>query len=220
MPNWVLAIDTSAGTSVAVLQGEQLRAAVNIPDTMKHAELIGGAIAKVLAEAGIEASKISSVVVGRGPAPFTGLRVGIAAAVMFSAGVSAPIFGVVSHDAIAFALLSTNPDLATKITAASPLLVTTDARRREVYWATYSGVSAKGIPQLAQGPGVLTPSALKDYLIDLNLTPIKVQGEVSAAAIGQLFARQLLAGIGSSDISALYLREPDAVPSAGKKVSG
>jgi tRNA threonylcarbamoyl adenosine modification protein YeaZ len=220
LPNWILAIDTSAGTSVALLQGDEVRAEVNIPDAMKHAELIGSAIAQVLSDAGVAASEVSSVVVGRGPAPFTGLRVGIAAAVMFSAGVEAPIFGVVSHDAIALAQLRDKPELAAAISATSPLLVTTDARRREVYWATYSGVSPQGLPLLAQGPGVLTPAALEDYLVDRNLTPIKVEGIISAAAIGQLFSRQLLAGLGSDDISALYLREPDAVPSPGKKVSG
>ncbi|AOY56456.1 tRNA (adenosine(37)-N6)-threonylcarbamoyltransferase complex dimerization subunit type 1 TsaB [Candidatus Rhodoluna planktonica] len=220
MPNWILAIDTSAGTSVALLQGDEVRAEVNIPDAMKHAELIGSAIAQVLSDAGVAASKVSSVVVGRGPAPFTGLRVGIAAAVMFAAGVEAPIFGVVSHDAMAFAELRDKPEIAAAISATSPLLVTTDARRREVYWATYSGVSPQGLPLLAQGPGVLTPAALEDYLVDRNLTPIKVEGIISATAIGQLFSRQLLAGLGSNDISALYLREPDAVPSPGKKVSG
>lgn len=220
MPNWILAIDTSAGTSVALLQGDEVRAEVNIPDAMKHAELIGSAIAQVLSDAGVAASKVSRVVVGRGPAPFTGLRVGIAAAVMFAAGVEAPIFGVVSHDAITFAQLRDKPELAAAISATSPLLVTTDARRREVYWATYSGISPQGLPLLAQGPGVLTPAALEDYLVDRNLTPIKVEGIISAAAVGQLFSRQLLAGLGSNDVSALYLREPDAVPSPGKKVSG
>ncbi len=59
-----------------------------------------------------------------GPGPFTGLRVGIAAARAFAAGRGIPVHPVASHDAVAFG-------------RTAPTLVVTDARRREVAWTTY-----------------------------------------------------------------------------------
>ncbi|OXE34949.1 MAG: tRNA (adenosine(37)-N6)-threonylcarbamoyltransferase complex dimerization subunit type 1 TsaB, partial [Phenylobacterium zucineum] len=82
----ILAIDTSAGTSVAIVENGAVRAEVNVDDTMRHAERIGEAIAQVLATTDLRPQQISEVVVGRGPAPFTGLRVGIAAAILFAEG--------------------------------------------------------------------------------------------------------------------------------------
>ena len=130
MSNWVLALDTSAGTCVAILHNGQVAAEVVIANNMKHAETVGIAIQQVLVEAGIKPAQITAVVIGRGPAPYTGLRVGIAAAAMFAEAIAVPAFGVVSLDAIALAALRANP-----LEDNRPLLVTADARRSEVYWA-------------------------------------------------------------------------------------
>ena len=211
MPNHTLCIDTSAGTSVAVLRGAELLAEFNDDHNMGHTEVIGRAIATALADAGVAANQIKRVVVGRGPAPFTGLRVGIAAATMFAAGVGAKLFGVVSLDAIAFEALGESE---------VPLLVTADARRSEVYWALYSGRSKSGAPICIEGPGVIKPAALEELLGARGIQPIRTALPVHAAALGQLFEAQLLDGIDSTDLSALYLRAPDAVPTPGKKVSG
>ncbi|WP_296632137.1 tRNA (adenosine(37)-N6)-threonylcarbamoyltransferase complex dimerization subunit type 1 TsaB [Rhodoluna sp.] len=211
MPNHTLCIDTSAGTSVAVLRGAELLAEFNDDHNMGHTEVIGRAIATALADAGVASHQIKRVVVGRGPAPFTGLRVGIAAATMFAAGVGAKLFGVVSLDAIAFEALS-----ASEV----PLLVTADARRSEVYWALYSGRTTSGAPICIEGPGVIKPAALEEMLSERGINPMRTELPVHAAALGQLFEAQLIDGIESTDLSALYLRAPDAVPTPGKKVSG
>lgn len=214
----ILAIDTSAGTSVALVENGQLRAEHNVPDTMKHAELIGEAIQDVLSQAFVHPAQISAVVAGRGPAPFTGLRVGIAAATMFAAGCGAKLFGGVSLDAIALAAL---PSL--QVTKNEPLLVTTDARRKEVYWALYSGLDEHGVPIRIDGPGVLKPAELEEYLVNRNVHPITTDIPVSAANLAFLAEAQLRAGAISEDVTALYLRAADAVePKAriGKAVSG
>lgn len=214
----ILAIDTSFGTSVALIENGELRAEHNVADTMKHAELIGSAIEQVLAQAFVKPSQVTGVVAGRGPAPFTGLRVGIAAATMFAAGVGIKLYGEVSLDAIALAALKSS-------TAApnEPLLVTADARRKEVYWALYSGVSEHGVPIRVDGPGVMKPAELEEYLVNRNVHPSRTQEPVSAANLGLLLEAQLQAGSASEDVSALYLRAADAVePKAriGKAVSG
>jgi tRNA threonylcarbamoyl adenosine modification protein YeaZ len=214
----ILAIDTSAGTSVALVENGIVRAEHNVHDTMKHAELIGEAIQSVLTKASVRPDQIMAVVAGRGPAPFTGLRVGIAAATLFAAGCGAKLFGAVSLDAIALAAL---PGL--KVSSTEPLLVTTDARRKEVYWALYSGLSEHGVPIRIDGPGVLKPAELADYLVNRNVHPVTTDIAISAANLALLAEAQLRAGTISEDVSALYLRAADAVePKAriGKAVSG
>lgn len=101
-----LAIDTSAATSVALLKDGQLVAELNSQDKMGHAETVGAAIASVLEQSGMRGTEVTEVVVGRGPGPFTGLRVGIAAAVLFAEGAQAQLSGLVSLDAIAIQALN------------------------------------------------------------------------------------------------------------------
>ena len=202
----ILAIDTSSGTSVALVENGQIRAEHIVPDTMKHAELIGAAIQDVLAQAFVHPAQIMAVVAGRGPAPFTGLRVGIAAATMFAAGVGIKLYGGVSLDAIALAAL---PNLT--VSKNEPLLVTTDARRKEVYWAIYSGLNEHGEPIRIDGPGVMKPDELNEYLTDRNVHPVTTDVQITAAGLAKVFEAQLRAGTASTDTSALYLRAADAV---------
>lgn len=216
-----LAIDTSGGTCVAIVAEGKTLASVTIDDPMGHSENIGNAIAKVLHEACISPNQLSAIVVGRGPAPFTGLRVGIAAAIAFAEGVGKPLLGVVSHDAIALAALTATSATAT---AANPLLVTTDARRKEVYWSTYSGLDAHGAPVVLDGPNVNKPADLEELLTERNVNPIRTDASLSATALALVAAAKIASGASLEDITALYLRAPDAVePKApgqfGKQVS-
>lgn len=220
MTNYTLCIDTSAGTTVAVLQGDVIRSEIHFDENMKHAERIGDAIAQAIAGAEISPSRISNVVVGRGPAPFTGLRIGIAAAVMFSEGVGANLWGVTSLDAIARAAFA---DLADSAQSSTPLLVTADARRSEVYWALYSGLTKSGAPILLEGPSVTKPAALEQHLAGKEFT--RAKAKIKAADLGRVFEAQLLDGTASNNVTALYLREADAVAPKdlrefGKRVSG
>ena len=216
-----LAIDTSGGTCVAIVAEGKTLASVSIEDPMGHSENIGNAIAQVLQEAGISPNQLSAIVVGRGPAPFTGLRVGIAAAIAFAEGVGKPLLGVVSHDAIALAALTGTSATAT---ATNPLLVTTDARRKEVYWSTYSGLDAHGAPIVLDGPNVNKPADLEELLTERNVNPIRTDASLSATALALVAAAKIASGANLYDVSALYLRAPDAVePKApgqfGKQVS-
>ena len=126
----------------------------------------------------------------------------------------AKLFGVVSLDAIARTALEH---------AAGPILVTADARRSEVYWAVYSGLSANGAPIMIEGPGVCKPAELEAKFSGKSLA--RTDAKISAAALGRVFDAQLIDGTATHDVTALYLREADAVApkdlrEAGKKVSG
>jgi tRNA threonylcarbamoyl adenosine modification protein YeaZ len=217
MTNWTLCIDTSAGTTVAVFEDDKLLAEINHDESMKHAEQIGLAISEVLAEAKITPGEVDQVVVGRGPAPFTGLRIGIAAAKMFATGVSAKLFGVCSLDAIARSALSSRQN------SNVPLLVTADARRSEHYWALYSGLSESGAPVLVSGPGVAKPAEIEERFAAQEFE--RTNAKISAVDLGLVFLAQQKDGSASQAVDALYLRDPDAVAPKvlrdfGKKVSG
>ena len=208
-----LAIDTSAGTSVALVAGGTVLAEVNYEDRMGHSESIGTALAEVFAKADITPARITAVIAGRGPAPFTGLRVGIAAAITFAEGVARPIFGVVSHDAIALAALEAQASAASsaQASAETPLLVTSDARRSEVYWSLYSGLDHHGVPVRLDGPNVAKPADLETLLSERGLNPMQTDQPVSASHLARLAEKLVLVGLLDTDVSALYLRAPDAV---------
>jgi tRNA threonylcarbamoyl adenosine modification protein YeaZ len=179
------------------------------PDTMQHAEQIGVQIRKALDAANKKSSEVTAVAVGLGPGPFTGLRVGIAAAKMFAEGVGAQILGVGSLDAIAF-----SHELA------QPTLVFTDARRSEVFYGLYQGKTSAGSPKVILGPGVKKQADLEAELLASGQSYQSVSGSISAAALGLLALAQLSEGRANFSIIANYLRAPDAVPAKGKKVSG
>ncbi len=93
-----------------------------------HAEVLTPHVLECLAEAGLMPAELNAVVVGVGPGPYTGLRVGMATGAAFGDALGVPVYGVCSLDAIAAAVPTTQS-----------LLVVTDARRREIYWARYDG---------------------------------------------------------------------------------
>ncbi|NBW73105.1 MAG: tRNA (adenosine(37)-N6)-threonylcarbamoyltransferase complex dimerization subunit type 1 TsaB, partial [Microbacteriaceae bacterium] len=166
-----LAIDTSLGTSVAVLNDDQVLAELNFADNMSHAERIGDAIKDCLAQAKLKPVGIDRVVIGLGPGPFTGLRVGIAAAKFFAIGANAELVGVCSLDAIAYDYFSSGQT--------GTLLVETDARRKEHFWAVYEGLN-QGVPIRLMGPKVAKPELIERS--GLTLTDITV----TAAALGKI----------------------------------
>lgn len=108
-------------------------------DARAHAEQLTPNAVAALADAGVGVDDLDAVVVGCGPGPFTGLRVGMATAAAYGHALGLPVYGVCSLDAIG-------------IMAGGRLLVVTDARRREVYWARYrDGVRV-------EGPAVAAPA--------------------------------------------------------------
>ena len=209
MKQIVLAIDTSQGTSVAVLVDGKVVAEATDSNPMRHAENIGTLIASCVEQSGVSAAEVTDVAVGVGPGPFTGLRVGIAAAKMFAAGSKANLHGVGSLDAIAFGLV-----------LSGPTLVIADARRSEVYFGLYQGKSPNGVPKVLLAPGVSKQAELESRLQSEGQPYQLVSEPVSAAYLGQLAIARLIEGGSAGLIQANYLREPDATYANPKKVSG
>ena len=206
----LLAIDTSAGTSVAVVDGVHgVLADIDTADTMRHAEVIGSLISECLERANVRVSDLTGIVGGMGPGPFTGLRVGIAAARVFALGAGLPFLPVISHDAIAL-----NRYLADHT---GGLVVVTDARRREVNWSAYSGADAVGLPVRLAAPGVAKPAVLLEAdwaYADLARADAVT---VPAADLGRVAELLLANDRAFATDAAFYLRSPDVTLSAGPK---
>jgi tRNA threonylcarbamoyl adenosine modification protein YeaZ len=201
----LLAIDTSAGTSVAIVDREAgILAEHSSDDTRRHAEVIGDLIAACLADSGVPVHRLSGVVAGMGPGPFTGLRVGIAAARAFAVGARTIVVPVVSHDAVAFG-------------AEAPTIVATDARRHEVFWSAYSGSDASGLPMRTHGPALAKADQLELAVPGFADHRLIEPRTVSAASLG-LVAELLYAnGRPFAPDEPIYLRSPDVTLSAGPK---
>lgn len=136
MTHNVLVIDTAtpAVTAAVVVRGDGLAVAGEriTLDARAHAETLTPNVVAAVADAGLTMADLDAVVVGCGPGPFTGLRVGMATAAAYGHALKLAVYGVCSLDAIG-------------IETSGDVLVVTDARRREVYWARYrDGIRIEG----------------------------------------------------------------------------
>jgi tRNA threonylcarbamoyl adenosine modification protein YeaZ len=216
----VLALDTAtaavtAGVVELTADDVLLRAARVEHDARKHAELLMPTVQAVCADAGTPLRGIDAVVVGAGPGPFTGLRVGMVTAAALGDALGVPVHGVCSLDAI-----------ATDAAGDGPLLVVTDARRREVYWAAYdaAGNRVEGphvdAPAVVARAGELGAVAAAGGSAGLVGLPVRPPESPSPTGLVAVAARALRAGAVPDPLVPLYLRRPDAAePGARKRVS-
>lgn len=223
----LLALDTATpAVSVALLSREP--AAAGAPaapsvlaqarqvDARRHGELLLPAVDQVLGEAGVKLSAVTDIVVGVGPGPYTGLRVGLVTAATFGAALDVPVHGLCTLDGIAYAS-----------GIEEPFVVATDARRKEVYWARYGDFRtrltdpavdrpADIAEQVAGVPAVGAGAALYADAFD-GLRPDGPEHQ-SAAALGTLAAEKLARGEELPPPRPMYLRRPDAQVPANYKV--
>ncbi len=204
----VLAIDTSsAAVTAAVVDLSSHEVAVRAErvtlNARGHGEYLAPAMAECLAKAGAASGDLSAIVAGTGPGPFTGLRVGLVTAAVMADLLGIPAYGVCSLDAIAGS-------------PAGPLLVATDARRQEIYWARYldgariEGPAVSRPADLAMGLGAMAGAGARLYADVLGL-PLVDRDYPSAAALVQCAADRIRTGAPGELLTPLYLRRPDAL---------
>lgn len=216
----VLALDTSTPAVTAgvvdLTDGAPRLCGMQAPHAARgHGELLAPAIRAALDASGVRVADLRAVVAGLGPGPFTGLRVGLVTAGVLADVRGLPVYGVCSLDGIGAAL----PDQPA-------LLVATDARRREIYWARYQH------GRRVDGPGV-------GRALDLALDGVTAVAGPGAELYAETWAEllrypaypdpsalvgvaldRITAGAPSDPLTPLYLRRPDAtVPGAPKRVS-
>ena len=222
----VLALDTSTPAvtaGVAALDGAGGAGGVRVLaervtiDARAHGELLTPHLRETVEEAGTTLRGLDAIVCGTGPGPFTGLRAGIATAAALAHSLDIPAYPVCGLDAIAA--------LAAR---GEPILVATDARRREVYWAAYDGDGTR-----VDGPHVQPPAEVAArvtaaraaghgaalYAAALGLDVVDA-GYPTVAGLATVARVDLLAGAPPGPLTPRYLRRPDAVePGARKRVT-
>lgn len=218
----LLALDTStASTTVALHGGSGVLGEVASVDPLAHGEHLVPNLDRLLAAVGVAAGDLDAVAVGVGPGPYTGLRVGVVTALVLGHLRDLPVHGVCSLDALALQAVREGP-------AAEQVVVASDARRKEVYWARYD---VAALPARVDGPHVDRPAALADLL---DGEPVVGEGgrmyadvlpgyagldHVRAAYLAEYAAAALAAGLPLLPPEPLYLRRPDAtVPGPAKPV--
>jgi len=200
----VLALDTATPTLVAGLgrwspdSDVEVLAERAVPSGNRHAELLTPAVRDVLADAGLRMSDLDAVVTGLGPGPFTGLRVGVVTAAALADARDLPVVGVCSLDAI----------------GSGARTVVTDARRKEIYWASYAADGTR-----SDGPAVVRPEELGrtgpfvgDPAFAERLGAEVTPADVTTAGLLRAAAAHLADPLSASPLVPLYLRRPDATP--------
>jgi tRNA threonylcarbamoyladenosine biosynthesis protein TsaB len=227
----LLALDTAtSAVTVALHDGDRVLAEASTVDPRAHGERLAPGIDAVLREAGVAPGHLTHIVCGLGPGPFTGLRVGIVTARVLALATGAALHGVCSLDALAYAAAT-----AALALPGDELLVATDARRKEVYWARYAVSAPDAVSELGPvvtartAPSVVRPAELPPALRDL---PTAGRGpllypelfgravppwDVDAAALARLAVARLAAGDPLADHEPYYLRRPDAAPNVTRK---
>lgn len=197
----ILAIDSSAGTAVAVTSPEGVRKGGAVTsDRRSHAEAIGPLISRALSTASASPGDITAVVMGVGPGPFTGLRVGIAAAQAFAWARSLPLWAVRSHDAAAQAVTE-------------PVVVVSDARRGEWACTRYLRHPDGGLGVM-DGQTVLVPKDDIDQNdSQWNGSRIVWLDEVDPVALVTAALTRQARGESLEPARPIYLREPDVTVS-------
>lgn len=219
----VLAIDTSTAAVTAVVaecnagEARVLGLATHM-GAQDHGEQLAVMIDQALSQAALNPPQIEAIVVGVGPGPFTGLRVGLVAARVMGHALDVEVHGICSLDALAATALVNG--LVTREEDAT-FAVASDARRREIYWATYS-ITADDRAGRTDGPYVSKAADLPEVVrlgsaigrgTDIYVETFGVPRapfEPSPQGLAQAAAWALDSATTTSP-EPMYLRRPDAV---------
>lgn len=219
----ILAIDTSTSSIGVAVLASALDPVVGVAiDARAHTERLAPLVRDTLEAAAVTPADVTDIAVGTGPGPFTGLRVGLVTAVTLGYALGIPVHGVCSLDALGEQALAEHDDV-------TEVLVATDARRKEVYWARYCR-GADGPVALTQ-PAVDRPAELTD---DVRAMPTAGRGpvlypglfphplgqllDVDPGWVGRVALRRLSTGA-PMPVEPLYLRRPDALTTAERSAS-
>jgi len=223
----ILAIDTSSAVTVmgtGSVSGPGVRA--RMPGGRRHAEGIDVLFAEDISPAISDPTMVEAIAVGIGPGPYSGLRVGIAFAIGLGRAWSVPVLGVCSLDARAWQCARAEASMPTPGTH---FAVTADARRNEIYWASYS--MGDRVQRIA-GPMVLTEIPEERTFEEVEIDPSVLAHEVAvllASGVGPHHVEGALVPHGSDahdfalgagplfHPTPLYLRQPDITLPSGSR---
>lgn len=191
----LLVVDTSSICQSAILDKKTLLSTYSIISTKDHVEQISKCVQKVIKCANTKTP--DAIVVGLGPGPFTGLRVGIAFAETMGFSLGIPVYGIMSH----YGFVNIKK---------GKYITLSDARRKEVYWCQFYNNT------LIKGPNVGEYDKLP------NLPNIGWNSDPQYVNVGNLgmYAYDCLTkGINLESLAPYYIREADAKIPNLKKIN-
>ena len=208
----LLAFDTATPqVTVALHDGDRLVAAYSADEAMRHGEMLAPGIAEVLARAGAISQDVTAVAVGVGPGPFTGLRVGLVTARTMGLALGIPVYGVCTLDVLAAEAFDQGLD---------DVVVATDARRKEVYVASYADGARTSGPEVVRPAEAATDRIVvgRGAVLYPDAFPRASAPEhPSAAVLADVVVRERFELL---DPEPLYLRRPDTMtPHEPKRVT-
>jgi tRNA threonylcarbamoyladenosine biosynthesis protein TsaB len=210
----LLAFDTATPhVTVALHDGEDVVVEHTSEQRMKHGEQLAPLIERAMNQAGIVRQDMTAIAVGVGPGPYTGLRVGLVTARTLGFVLDIPVYGVCSLDVLALEAVDTGA-----VEGEGDFVVATDARRREVYLATYDVDGArldgpvvdKPATLATDGPAVGEGALLYPDAFPRPAGPTRPSATWLARAVAEERAEL-------RDPEPLYLRRPDAATPGPRK---
>ena len=165
----------------------------------------------MLREAEAIPQDVGAIAVGVGPGPFTGLRVGLVTARTMALALGIPVYGVCTLDILAAEAVDAGLE---------DFLVATDARRKEVYLASYDAGRRHDEPRVVRPADVATerPVVGRGATLYPEAFPHAVAPEhPSAEVLCDVVVQERYELV---DPEPMYLRRPDVMePRAPKRVS-
>lgn len=209
----ILAIDTAGiDCSAAVYDSSSKTLLSTVTEEIGkgHAERLMAVIDQALAEASVDLHGVGRIAIVIGPGSFTGIRVGVAAARGFALSLGIECVGVTTLETLAGSYLDKNPG--------SPVVVTMDAKREEIYAQAFSSqgaalneaaaLSADGARQLVASFSAQATGSWSDNVSGVAASPDRFD-------IGTVARIGADKDAGEGRPKPLYLRGPDAKPQTG-----
>ena len=223
----ILSMDTATKCSTVALtrgtlsDGEVL-GCLSLSSDITHSRRLITAVEHLFQKTGTDWSDLGAIGVGMGPGSFTGLRIGMATAKGFAVATEKKLLGVSTLDALAAMCVSDKP-----------IIAVIDARKKQVYSATYhhepegklfrkQEIRAVSPEQVIEGVDeevVMVGDALENYGVlwkerlgdRVRFAPAQLQTP-SATAVGLLCGEQLQEGkyLDIAEATPLYVRASDA----------
>lgn len=212
----VLGLDTATdvvGAAVLDSGRDEVIGRASFPGAAAHGEQLAPVVRSALDAAGVRPADLGAIGVGRGPGPFTGLRVGLVHASVLGWALGIPVHGVCTLDVLAREAVGDG--------LTGPFLVATDARRREVHWARYDAAGRRIL-----GPAVAAPDIIPDREVPVvgagalrhpsALPDARGPVHPDPGVLARMAHEMLVAGA-VAEVSPMYLRRPDVTLAPGRK---
>lgn len=218
-----LCLDTSHGATIALLDGPRVLGRAANDNPRQHTEALTPMIREVMQSSALAMTDLEAIVVGTGPAPFTGLRVGLITARTLAHSLGIPCYGVPALAGIARGVFDDEP--------IDRVTVLTDARRKEVYAATYAPAGEDDVEEIT-APVVVRPADIAESVrgqvlrgAGVMLYPEHFAGgpaTLDPASLGRIARTRVAAARAAGQApdlptEPLYLRRPDIHHGAGPK---